>query len=57
MRFTHDTESALANVVALVNTQPGSRGDSADGLPDAAALATFLDDWQWSDGRRVGRDP
>ena len=53
MRFTHDTESALANVVALVNTQPGSRGDSADGLPDAAALATFLDDWQWS-GARTG---
>jgi predicted RNA-binding Zn ribbon-like protein len=42
MTFAHDTTAALVLAADLVNTQPG-RADKTDGLPDTAALETFLD--------------
>lgn len=47
--FEHDTEVALANAAALVNTQAGDPPHlSPEQLPDAAALRAFLEAWQWS---------
>lgn len=47
MLFAHDTEVALVEVAALVNTL----GPDHEGLPDVAALDAFVDTWQWT-GRR-----
>jgi predicted RNA-binding Zn ribbon-like protein len=47
MLFTHDTELSLSATAALVNT---ARGD-ADGLPDAAALDAFAEQWLVSGAR------
>ncbi|MGY1618940.1 CGNR zinc finger domain-containing protein [Geodermatophilus sp. SYSU D00691] len=44
MPFAHDTEVGLAAAAALVNTA-GSAGEQ---LPDPAALARFLDRWEWT---------
>ena len=49
MLFAHDTEVALACAAALVNTA----ADGEERLPDPAALAAFLDHWQFT-GSRVG---
>ncbi len=49
MRFAHDTEPALAAVVALVN----SGRNSEDTLTSADALAAFLDEHGYT-GRRDG---
>lgn len=49
MIFAHDTEVALAGAAALVNTAHRP----ADGLPDLAALETFVQDWRWT-GDRAG---
>src|SRR4051812_9683427 len=49
MLFAHDTEVALAAAAALVNTA----ADGEERLPDPAALAAFLDHWQFT-GSRVG---
>jgi CGNR zinc finger/Putative stress-induced transcription regulator len=38
--FSHDTEHALATVVALVNTAPATTGE--EGLPDLDALTEFV---------------
>ncbi len=47
--FDHDTEVALASAAALVNTRPSDLPDGdPDLLPDAAALGSFLEEWQWS---------
>lgn len=43
MFFTHDTEEALASVVALVNTA----GDT-EKLPDVAALNAFFRSYGWT---------
>jgi predicted RNA-binding Zn ribbon-like protein len=43
MVFAHDTEVALAGVVALVNTT-----DGGEGLPDPAALDAFFTEWGWT---------
>ena len=51
MLFAHDTEVALAAATALVNTA----SDGAEELPDPAALAAFLDAWEFT-GSRTG-DP
>ncbi len=48
MLFTHDTDVALASLVALVNT---GRGDQ-DELADLAGLDAFVDRWRWSGSRR-----
>jgi predicted RNA-binding Zn ribbon-like protein len=48
MLFAHDTEIALQAAAALVNTD----GDDIDGLPDGAALAVFVRDWDWTGARR-----
>ena len=45
--FAHDTEVALANAAALVNTGRGG----AEELPDVAALDMFVDDWRWTGSR------
>jgi predicted RNA-binding Zn ribbon-like protein len=42
MPFAHDTSSALGLAADVVNTEPG-RASAADGIPDVAALETFLD--------------
>jgi predicted RNA-binding Zn ribbon-like protein len=42
--FAHDTEVALLAAAALVNTEQ----PDADELPDAAALATFVEQWEWT---------
>ena len=47
MLFAHDTEHALIEVAALVNTAGASR----ERLPDVAALEAFLQTWGWT-GRR-----
>jgi predicted RNA-binding Zn ribbon-like protein len=47
--FAHDTEMALANAAALVNTGVG--GDEM--LPDEAALDDFVTAWRWT-GMRTG---
>lgn len=52
MIFTHDTELALANAAALVNT---GRGGS-EGLPDVTALDAFVTAWQWT-GERTHDQP
>jgi predicted RNA-binding Zn ribbon-like protein len=49
MLFAHDTEAALAAAAALVNTA----AEGEEGLPDPAALAAFLDTWQFT-GSRAG---
>jgi predicted RNA-binding Zn ribbon-like protein len=49
MLFAHDTEVALACAAALVNTA----ADGVERLPDPAALAAFLDEWEFT-GSRVG---
>ena len=49
MLFAHDTEMALAAATALVNTA----ADGLERLPDPAALAAFLDTWEFT-GSRVG---
>jgi predicted RNA-binding Zn ribbon-like protein len=49
MLFAHDTEVALAAATALVNTAT----DGEERLPDPAALAAFLDTWQFT-GSRTG---
>jgi predicted RNA-binding Zn ribbon-like protein len=51
MIFAHDTEQALANAAALVNTGLGD----AELLPDEAALDEFLTTWQWTGGRTHDR--
>lgn len=50
MKFAHDTEQALVSAAALVNT-----GVEGEGLPDPAALDTFLDEQGFS-GTRAGTD-
>ena len=49
MIFAHDTEMALANAAALVNT--GLSGDEL--LPDESALDDFVTAWRWT-GMRTG---
>jgi len=49
MLFAHDTEMALAAAAGLVNTAT----DGAERLPDPAALADFLDTWEFT-GSRLG---
>jgi len=49
MLFAHDTEVALVAAAALVNTA----ADGAEGLSDPAALAGFLDTWEFT-GSRAG---
>ncbi|WP_138734623.1 CGNR zinc finger domain-containing protein [Modestobacter excelsi] len=49
MLFAHDTEVALVAAAALVSTA----ADGADGLSDPAALAAFLDTWEFT-GSRAG---
>ncbi len=49
MLFAHDTEVALAAAAALVNTATAG----GEGLPDPAALVTFLDTWRFT-GSRTG---
>jgi predicted RNA-binding Zn ribbon-like protein len=44
--FTHDTEMALANAAALVNT-----GRGGEELPDGSALDEFVTTWQWTGER------
>jgi predicted RNA-binding Zn ribbon-like protein len=44
--FAHDTEVALANAAALVNT-----GRGGELLPDMAALDEFVAAWQWTGDR------
>jgi predicted RNA-binding Zn ribbon-like protein len=51
MLFAHDTEAALAAAAALVNTS----ADGEERLPDPAALAAFLDHWEFT-GSRVSDD-
>jgi predicted RNA-binding Zn ribbon-like protein len=47
--FGHDTEMALRGAVALVNTMPSEVDPTAgEGLPDLAALRSFLVEWSWS---------
>jgi predicted RNA-binding Zn ribbon-like protein len=48
MLFAHDTEVALAGAAALVNTGR----DTAEMLPDPAALDEFVQAWGWT-GRRT----
>ena len=45
--FAHDTEVALAAAAALVNTGR----QSAEQLPDRAALDAFVAQWQWTGDR------
>lgn len=47
MVFAHDTEVALAAAAALVNT-----AGAGEGLPDVAALDTFVRTWGWTGERR-----
>jgi predicted RNA-binding Zn ribbon-like protein len=49
--FAHDTELALANAAALVNTGLGA----AELLPDEAALDGFVAAWQWTGERTHDR--
>jgi predicted RNA-binding Zn ribbon-like protein len=48
MVFTHDTEVALQAAAALVNTLD----DGVEHLPDADALAAFVDEWGWTGDQR-----
>jgi predicted RNA-binding Zn ribbon-like protein len=53
--FAHDTEHALATVVALINTGPEASGAEELGGPDE--LRAFLDEYRFSDmGEVTGRD-
>ena len=45
--FAHDTEVALANAAALVNTGRGGK----ELLPDVAALDQFVTAWAWTGNR------
>jgi len=45
--FAHDTEVALANAAALVNTGRGGK----ELLPDIAALDEFIAAWSWTGSR------
>jgi predicted RNA-binding Zn ribbon-like protein len=45
--FAHDTEVALANAAALVNTGRGGK----ELLPDVAALDEFIAAWSWTGSR------
>ena len=47
MFFAHDTEVALANAAALVNTGRGGK----ELLPDTAALDEFVAAWGWTGSR------
>lgn len=47
MLFAHDTEVALAEVAALVNTA----GQGSELLPDLAALEAFVRTWGWTGQR------
>jgi predicted RNA-binding Zn ribbon-like protein len=50
--FAHDTEVALLEAAALVNTeQPGG-----DLLGDVAALDRFVEEWGWTGSRRRDAD-
>lgn len=51
MLFAHDTEVALLESAALVNTAAAER----DGLPDVAALDGFVAQWGWTGSRRGDR--
>ena len=56
MNFAHDTEMALVDAAALVNTAPQQEGqEPADGeqLGTPADLVHFLDEHSWS-GSRLG---
>ena len=48
--FTHDTEIALRNAAALVNTAP-QVGLREEELPDPTALDAFLTAWSWTGSR------
>jgi predicted RNA-binding Zn ribbon-like protein len=50
----HDTACALASVVDLVNSSPDIAGE--EGLPDLAALETFVERREISDAGRLTRD-
>ena len=54
MIFTHDTEVALANAVALVNSDP-ARSGGVEHLPDVAALDAHFTEWGWT-GRHDGTE-
>lgn len=54
MIFTHDTEVALANAVALVNSDP-ARSGGVEHLPDVAALDAHFTAWGWT-GRHDGTE-
>lgn len=52
MVFAHDTETALATAVALVNTAPGTApGRSEDGLGRVADLDAFVEAWDFTGSR------
>ncbi|HEY6801134.1 MAG TPA: CGNR zinc finger domain-containing protein [Agromyces sp.] len=53
MFFTHDTESALLFVAALIDTVPEASDSGSDELADPAELIALLDAWEYS-GRRDG---
>jgi predicted RNA-binding Zn ribbon-like protein len=53
MIFTHDTEVALAFVVALTDTSPEASDSGADELSTVEELRALLDEWEYS-GRRDG---
>ena len=55
MIFTADTDVTLAHTAALVNTAPGHGVSGVEDLPDAPALAAWMDAWQWT-GRRPEAD-
>lgn len=55
MFFTHDTESALLFVAALIDTVPEASDSGEDELSDPGQLIALLDGWEYS-GRRDG-DP
>ena len=48
--FEHDTEVALANAAALVNTAPSEDATTRrpELLPDVPALRAFLTEWRWT---------
>ena len=59
MIFAHDTEVSLAAAAALVNTSPEADrpdGNGVERLPDSAALAAFMDTWNWTGSRRGDAD-
>ncbi len=53
MPFEHDSEVALANAAALVNTEPrdSAGAERPELLPDLAALVAFISEWDWSGPR------